>query len=520
MKSAVIYARYSSSGQNDASIDQQIHECTVFAERQGYHIVDTYADHALTGRTDARPAFQRMIADSAKHAFEFVICFSMDRFARNRYDSTIYKARLKKNGVKVVYATTSIPDGAEGIILESVLEGYAEYFSANLSEHVRRGLHDATSNHRAVHLPPFGYRINPSTHQYEPVPELREAVSYIFTQYANGTSTKEIIEWLNAHGYRSAKNQHFTRNSFSHILSNPMYIGTYRFGDVSDENVIEPTVDKTVWERVQQMIERNRRTKARFKADDEFILSGKLFCGECGSQMNGESGTSHTGAVYYYYKCNDRKSGGGCKKKPCRKAELEELVVSSVIHDLLTDETINSIADRTMELVEEEIRKNDCTAELTAQLSEIKTQKKRLVKFILMQDNPASDLNETLNDLNAQQKDLETRLETERYKSRITVTHESIVDWLTSFRSGDIKNRDFQKTVVNTLVNAVYVYDHHPDDDGNKDTDKEDILIVCNTTDHKTIRVKSSTMACLGTLRDAKANLYIGLYYCVLYIRH
>ena len=81
-----------------------------------------------------------MIKDSAKNMFDVIIVWKLDRFARNRYDSAHYKAQLRKNGVKVISANENISEGSEGIILESVLEGMAEYYSADLSEKVIRGL--------------------------------------------------------------------------------------------------------------------------------------------------------------------------------------------------------------------------------------------------------------------------------------------------------------------------------------------------------------------------------------------
>ena len=137
---AVIYARYSSDSQREESIDGQIRECTEYAERNGITILGSYVDRALSARTDDRPDFQRMIKDSEKHTFDVVIVWKLDRFARNRYDSAHYKAALRKNGVKVISATEKISEGSEGILMEAVLEGMAEYYSAELSEKVVRGL--------------------------------------------------------------------------------------------------------------------------------------------------------------------------------------------------------------------------------------------------------------------------------------------------------------------------------------------------------------------------------------------
>jgi len=136
---AVIYARYSSDSQREESVEGQIRECTEYAKHNGITIIGTYVDRALSARSDARPEFQRMVRDSAKHLFDVVIVWKLDRFSRDRYDSAHYKRILKKNGVKVISAKESISDGPEGIILESMLEGYAEYYSADLSEKIHRG---------------------------------------------------------------------------------------------------------------------------------------------------------------------------------------------------------------------------------------------------------------------------------------------------------------------------------------------------------------------------------------------
>ena len=137
---AIIYARYSSDNQREESIEGQIRECMEFAERNGITVFGTYIDRALSAKTDNRPEFQRMIKDSYRKLFDTVLVWKLDRFARNRYDSAYYKNILKKNGVKVISAKENISDGPEGVLLESMLEGWAEYYSVDLSEKIGRGL--------------------------------------------------------------------------------------------------------------------------------------------------------------------------------------------------------------------------------------------------------------------------------------------------------------------------------------------------------------------------------------------
>lgn len=141
-KRAVIYARYSSINQNEQSIDGQIKDCQAFAERAGIDVVGVYADKAQTGTNDNRADFQRMLKDAEKHIFEHIIVWKIDRFGRNREEITLNKIRCRKHNVSVLYAMEHIPDGASGVLYESLLEGMAEYYSKNLSENVKRGMRD------------------------------------------------------------------------------------------------------------------------------------------------------------------------------------------------------------------------------------------------------------------------------------------------------------------------------------------------------------------------------------------
>ena len=169
---AVIYAHYSTDSQREESIEGQIRECTAYAEKNGFTVVKHYIDRAVSAKTDNRPQFQQMIKDSERGIFDVIIVWKLDRFARNRYDSARYKTQLKRNGVKLVSATEVISAGPEGIILESVLEGYAEYYSADLSEKVVRGMtENALKGIYNGGTIPFGYMIDETRH-YQPDPLL------------------------------------------------------------------------------------------------------------------------------------------------------------------------------------------------------------------------------------------------------------------------------------------------------------------------------------------------------------
>ena len=317
---AVIYARYSSDSQREESIEGQIRECTAFAEKNGITILRHYIDRAFSAKTDNRPEFQNMIKNSGKRLFDMVIVWKLDRFARNRYDSARYKATLKKNGVKVVSATEVISDGAEGIILESVLEGYAEYYSADLSEKVVRGMTENAlkSKYNGGTLP-IGYMID-SEQYFQLDPLTAPFVLEAFKQYAEGATMTEIRDYLNEQGVKNTRGQPLTYNSVQHLLNNRRYIGEYTYRDIVVPDGIPAIVPQDLFERVQERLAKNKKAPARHKAEEDYLLTTKLFCGYCGAYLCGESGTSHTGTTHRYYKCvSVKKKRDKLPQEVCQK---------------------------------------------------------------------------------------------------------------------------------------------------------------------------------------------------------
>lgn len=187
---AVIYARYSSDNQREESIDGQLRECMEYAKFNGIDVVNSYIDRALSAKTDNRPNFQRMIKDSYKGLFDVVLVWKLDRFARNRYDSAHYKTILKRNGVRVLSAKETISEGAEGILLESMLEGYAEYYSIELAEKVKRGLTENALKAKANGgTCTFGYTVDRDRHYQIDAPAAL-IVREVFQLYADGKTMK------------------------------------------------------------------------------------------------------------------------------------------------------------------------------------------------------------------------------------------------------------------------------------------------------------------------------------------
>ena len=316
---AVIYARYSSDSQREESIEGQLRECREYAERNNMTIVGTYIDRALSAKTADRPEFQHMIKDSAKELFEIVLVWKLDRFSRDRYDSAHYKHILKKNGVKVVSVKENISDGPEGIILESTLEGYAEYYSAELSQKIRRGQKEnALKCKNNGSGTPLGYAVGPDD-VLAIDPLTAPLVKEIFTRYDAGENISSITASLNERGLKTSKDKAFKIGGVSLMLKNRKYISEYRYGGIIIPKGIPAIIDEDLFERVQQRMALNKKAPAKGKAAKEYLLTTKLFCGTCGRLMVGESGKSRTGVMYHYYKCSGAKRHLGCKRKAIRK---------------------------------------------------------------------------------------------------------------------------------------------------------------------------------------------------------
>lgn len=421
-------------------------------------VVNEYCDRAISGKTDNRPSFQRLIKDSEKGQFEAVIMYTLDRFARNRYDSAIYKAKLKKNGVRVFYAKQPMPDTPEGIILESVLEGYAEYYSENLSRNIKRGLKENALQCLATggSSLPLGYTMD-ENRKFVIDPVGSKIVQEIFQLYADGMSATQIINYCNEKGYRTQRGNAFNKNSLHTILQNEKYIGTYKFMDVVVENGVPAILTKELFEKVQAMLKHNYTARARTKAKEDYLLTTKVFCGHCGSPMVGESGTSKSGKLHFYYKCTDRKRNGKCRKKVEKKDWLEETVVSFTVQQVLTDENIDRIATKAMEIIEKESADTTYLDGLQAELKEVKKKLKNLMNAI-EQGMITSTTKERLEELEQEKNDVESRIAREEMKKPL-LTKERIMYWLTSFKSGNVSSVEYRRRVIDTLVNSVYVYD-------------------------------------------------------------
>lgn len=481
-----LYLRYSSTGQSDQSIEGQLRDCRTFCKANHYRIVAIYVDRATTARKDVekRVHLMEMVADSAKQNWEYVIVWKLDRFARNRNDSAIMKMRLRKNGVKVLSATEHLTDSPESIILESVLEGMAEFFSAELSQKVTRGMRESALKCHSVggHIP-LGYKVE--NHKLVVDPDTAHIVQEAFSLYANGESVADICRKFNSAGYKTAKNTEFNRSSFKAMFRNTRYIGTYTYKDIVIENGIPAIIDKELFETVQRRLSKTATAPARGKAKVDYLLSGKLFCGHCGASMNGESGAGRHGKVYHYYSCYTKKRKLGCDKRPLKKDYIEGIVARDALN-LLTDQLIDEIADMAIRQSEQDLINDTHIPQLTAQLSEVEKSITNITTAI--EKGIASEtLMNRLVQLEHEKKTLNKEIKAEE-KFVYRIDRDQIVFWLSQFKYGNIEDEDFRRRLIDLLVNSVTVWD---EPDGYKITTAYN-LTSCKT---KTFRVEKNPAA-------------------------
>lgn len=482
----VLYCRYSSHSQREVSIDQQIKACRAFAERNGIEIVKVYDDRALTGTNDRRPQFQKMISEAERMDYQYVIVYALDRFARDRYDSAVYKRQLKAFGKKVLSATENISDDPTGVLMESLLEGLAEYYSKELSRKIRRGMDDNAEKCMANGVLPYGYRRG-ADGKYEIAPEEAAVVQEIFRRVLAGEQLAAIQDSLNERGIRNRRGKPWGRSGFNGLLTNIKYTGVYTYKDIIIPGGIPVIIEKELFDAVQYRLHTKKNPRvsgdvpARRRRDDSvYLLTGKLFCGKCKSPMIGMSGTSKTASMHYYYVCKSRRYGGTCDMAVIKRDLIEREVAQAIRDNILNDDTIAHLADYCVGV--DEARRNDGVVdELRGQIQELGGSIGNIIAAIERGVFSAS-MQTRLSDLETQKKALEEELAYAEARRAPTVDREDLIALLNIYRDGDLNDKEYQERLIDTFLIAVYVYDDHLHvvfDFGSQDKNHElDISIV------------------------------------------
>ncbi|MBO5322372.1 MAG: recombinase family protein [Clostridia bacterium] len=455
---AVVYARFSSHRQGEQSIEGQVAEAERFAALHDLKIVHVYADRAQTGRNDNREQFQQMLSDAAKHAFDALIVWKTDRIGRNKEEIALNKYHLKKNGVKIYYVAEAIPDTPEGIILESVIEGMAAYYSEQLSQNVRRGMRASAMKAQCTGgTRPLGYTTDENK-KFIIDPKHAPTVKLVFDLYAQGKTVTEIVNELNARGLRTLKGKPFTHNSLHRMLKNKKYIGVYSYNnEVCIENAIPPIVDTETFNKVQELLKYNQKAAAHKKAKVDYLLTEKLFCGKCGTMMVGVCGTSKTGTRHHYYICTAQKKKL-CTKKAVRQLWIENVVIDYAI-ELVNDEALlKEIAENTYQYYLAQNTDTSYTKSLQKAYQDTEKSISNLLKAI-----EAGIFNEStkarMDELEEQKAELKSALTAAKLKEDLSLKKEDILEFLHQFTKMDYTDLESQKRLIKTFINSVFVYD-------------------------------------------------------------
>lgn len=452
----VIYARFSSHSQTEQSIEGQLKVCYDYAKSNNYTVIGEYIDRAQSGKFDNRLEFQKMISDSDRHNFEGVLVYQLDRFARNRYDSAIYKAKLKKNGVRVLSAKENITDDASGILVEGVLESMAEYYSAELSQKILRGMQiNAEKCLSNGSNPGLGFKVG-ADRKYYVDEEEAAIVREIFERYAAGETKAEIVKDLQRREIKTSVGNYFSYTSLSRLLTNQRYIGTYLYKGKETPNGMPRIIDDDLFYRVQEIVNRNKRASARATAVTEYLLTTKLFCGHCKEMMIGYSGTGKSGRTYNYYICKTARKKK-CDKKVVSKNLIENRVIEECLK-MLTKENKRYIAKQ----VAFECNKSPDSLTIKRLKSAIKEVDKAIENLWkgIEQGQSVEMLTKRLNQRQAEKDELELQLASESNKS-ITLNEAQVLaflDYVCNMPEDDINKR---RAVINIFVHSIYLYDDH-----------------------------------------------------------
>ncbi len=449
MKTAVIYARYSSDSQTEQSIEGQLRVCREYARTHDIIILNTYIDRAMTGTNDNRPDFQRMIKESSRREWNYVLVYKFDRFSRNKYETAMHKKTLKDNGTKVISATEFVPDTPEGIIFESMLEGYAEYYSAELSQKIRRGNNE--SRHKGNLTGgrvPYGYKNE--NKKAVIVPEQAEVVRYIYTQYAQGVYVKDIIAELTAKGILYY-GKRFVTNTVYKILKNERYSGIYRYNNEVFDNIYPQIVETETFEKVRKKINANKYGK---KSEEiTYLLKDKIKCGYCGQSIVGDNGTARNGERRYYYKCRGRKANiTDCHKEAIRKEVLENIVLDCIMQELNSPQRITEIVNALMYEQERQAKSNTV---LNLLVKEQRSTESAIQNIMIAIEKGVitNTTTKRLKELESKQEDLEKQILIEKSKTIVMLTVSDIREfYLQALRLEP-------KMLINSLIKQITLYD-------------------------------------------------------------
>lgn len=483
MINAAIYARFSSDMQREESIDAQVRACKYYAQNFGYNIVHVYADKAKSGRyIRKRDQFQQMISDSARGLFSAVLVHKLDRFGRNGVDTLENKRILEQNGVDLISVVERLDKTPQGKLMLYIIVGMNEFYSANLAQETMKGLKE--NAYKCLYtggIPPLGYDVNPD-HTFRINEVEADAVRLIFKMYADGCGYTEILRALDSHDYKTKRGSSFGSNSLHDLLTNEKYAGTYVFNKSasrdfrgkmnrhrykSDDQIIRipggmpAIVDLDLWKAVQKKMKENQHKAAQHKAKLNYLLTGKIFCGICGSAMTGEVRYAK-GREYAYYRCSRGQRTKECTQKSVPKDLVEQSVIQQINDKIFSRKNIDAICRRIYVSYQDNGYDAQCS-HLRAALSEVDRKIGNVTRAI---ENgiTAPELKDTLDSLHKEKKNLEIKVfELHAVPDAGKKTLEEIKAYFSEGADFGKLAAEQQKAIIQKFINRVIVF---PDDDG------------------------------------------------------
>lgn len=472
-KTAVAYARFSSNNQREESIDAQLRAIREYCERENIELIEEFTDEAMSGKNDNREDFQNMIRKLLKGNIQadYVLVHKFNRFARNKYDSALYKKKLKDIGIKVISVSQKIDESPEGELLEGFLEVIDQYYSSNLAVEVRKGLREnALKGKHAGGQVLFGYSLDDEGY-YCPN-ENAKIVKRIFEEYAAGYPKTEICERLNREGYRNQRGKKFNTRTLYDLLRNEKYIGNYVYTiDLTetirlDGIIKDPPIDRTLWETVQSLCQSSSARGRQRTQKRTYYLTGKAYCEHCGAHISGAgSKRSRNGTLNYYYKCVGKvKHKNGCTNPSINKDWFEPRVLKTVVNAVMTESQIKQLAEMAYREV---ITMRDTpvvtTAQLKKELAGILKKQERLTDLYLDGGMDKSMLDERNGELQRRKHQIEDELDKRKnIADAEDITVEDIEQFITAYVE-DIKNEyspaedEFMRVVFGTFVEKVII---------------------------------------------------------------
>ena len=448
MTKAVAYLRYSSDKQTEQSIEGQMHVCQDYAQRNKILITGYYIDRAMSAKTDNRHEFQRMLQDSAKRAWDMVLVYKLDRFSRDKFEMAIHRKTLKDNGVKLVSCTENIPDTPEGIILESLLEGMAQYYSAELAQKVHRGMNESRRKGLYTGGPIlFGYRVE--NQRYVINEDEADLLRSFYRRYLNGEPMQTFLDELHENGIL-CNGHEFRRSAFYRLFSNEKYTGVYRLGDDVFDNVYPRIIPQDLFDEVQELIRKNQYGK---HGAEKYLFKGKMICGYCGKPMAAESGTSRNGDVRRYYSCQSRKRGKSCQKELIKKSVIEDLVVQAILEAFGSPELIAKIAERVIKAHEKRKEQNTVLNMLEKEAAQVQ---KGINNILDAMENgmvsPA--IQKRLEKLETRLEELQNRIYIEQANMKLKTTKADVVKYIKKAIAAE------PTVLIRLLVKQIVLYDN------------------------------------------------------------